>query len=300
MQNINQAHFEAEELSRKVLLHDWLRRIRNEPNKLIPFHAVNQLRPKGEHYVGLKTIEVSKIVGSTDRYDDFDSRFLPKEITLERWKGLRTAQLDGKEFPPIDVYKVGDVYFVKDGNHRTALAKTTGQFYIDAYVTELDIPVDLDSEDTIESFILKGEYAAFLERSRLPKVLPDHEEITFTRAGRYDVLYDHIRTHRYFMGLNLKRSITREEATLDWYNNLFLPTIEEIRENNLLKDFPGRTEADLYLWISDHRFFVSQAIGHDVGAETATLQVQSGSYKTPFQRVGEWIKKRTRKSRIAT
>jgi Domain of unknown function (DUF4032) len=291
MQNINQAHLEADDLSRKVLLHDWLRRIRNQPNSLIPFDAVKQLRPSGEHYVGHQTIEVAKIVGSTDRYDDFDARFLPKDATtLTRWKGLRAAQLDGKEFPPIDVYKVGEVYFVKDGNHRTALARTNHQVYIDALVTELDIPVELDTNDTIESFILKGEYAAFLDRSRLPKVCADHLDITFSKAGRYEVLYDHIRTHRYFMGINKKRTITREEAVLDWYQNLYLPTVQEIQENDLLKDFPGRTEADLYLWISDHRYFLSKAIGHDVGLEAAAGQVQEQAPRGVLERVFDWFK----------
>jgi len=284
-----QAQTEAEILSRRVLLHDLLRRLRGEPNDLLPFDSVSQLRPIGQSYRGLKTIEVEKITGTVDRYGDFDAHFMPKEpYTLERWTKLRSAQLEGTEFPPIEVYQVGEVYFVKDGNHRTALAKAQGQHYIDAYVIELDVPVDLSPEDTLKDVILKGEYAEFLEETRLNALRPDHQEIIFTKAGRYDVLIDHIRTHQYFMGLNQKRHIPWKEAVTNWYDKLYLPTVQEIRENNIMKDFSGRTEADLYLWISDHRYYLSQAIGHDIGPEEATLSVRRRTQRGLLHRVIEW------------
>jgi len=285
-----QAQLEAEALSRRVLIHDVLRRLRGKPNQLLPYSAVLELRPKSESYKGLQTIEVDKIIGSVDRYGDFDAEFMPKEpFTLDRWTKLRQAQLEGIEFPPIHVYKVGDTYFVKDGNHRTALAKAQGQHFIDAYVTELEVPVDLDPNDTIKDVILKGEYAEFLEKTQLPQLRPNHEPILFSRPGRYDVLLDHIHTHQYFMGLDQKRAVSWKEAVADWYDNLYLPTILEIRENGVLKNFPGRTEADLYLWISDHRYYLSQATGHDVGPEEATLSARRQATKSPLRRLGEWL-----------
>lgn len=285
-----QAQLEAEALSRRVLIHDILRRLRGKPNQLLPYSAVLELRPKSESYKGLQTIEVDKIIGSVDRYGDFDAEFMPKEpFTLDRWTKLRQAQLEGIEFPPIHVYKVGDTYFVKDGNHRTALAKAQGQHFIDAYVIELEVPVDLDPSDTIKDVILKGEYAEFLEKTQLPQLRPSHEPILFSRPGRYDVLLDHIHTHQYFMGLDQKRAVGWKEAVTDWYDHLYLPTILEIRENGVLKNFPGRTEADLYLWISDHRYYLSQAIGHDVGPEEATLSARRQAAKSPLRRLGEWL-----------
>ena len=285
-----QAQFEAEVLSRRVLFHDLLSRLRGEPNALLPFAAVNELRPKGEYYKGLQTVEVEKIVGSVDRYDDFDAHFLPKEpYTVERWTRMRSAQLSGTEFPPIEVYQVGAVYFVKDGNHRVALAKALGQHYIDAYVIGLNVPVELDPEDTLRDVILKGEYARFLEQTELGRLRPDHEPILFSKAGRYDVLLEHIRTHQYFLGLNWKRHVAWEEAVADWYDHLYAPTVAEIRESGILKEFQGRTEGDLYLWISDHRYYLSQAIGHDVGPEEATLSVGRSVHKGPLQRALEWL-----------
>ncbi|RDI94973.1 DUF4032 domain-containing protein [Meiothermus sp. QL-1] len=288
-----QAQFEAEALSRRVLVHDILRRLRGQPNDLLPYSVIASLRPRGESYRGLQTIEVDKIVGSVDRYGDFDAEFLPKEPhTLDRWAQLRQAQLQGAEFPPIDVYKVGEAYFVKDGNHRTALAKALGQRYIDAYVIELEVPVELAPGDTLKDVILKGEYARFLEQTRLPQLRPGHEPILFSKPGRYDVLLEHIRTHQYFMGLDQKRSVSWEEAVADWYDQLYLPTILEIRESGVLKDFPGRTEADLYLWISDHRYFLSKALGHDVGPEEALRSAQRQAHnplRRWLERLSSWL-----------
>lgn len=156
------AQLEAEALSRRVLIQGLLRRLRGQPNQLLPYSAVLELRPKSEAYKGLQTIEVDKIIGSVDRYGDFDAGFMPKEpFALERWTKLRQAQLEGIEFPPIHVYKVGDTYFVKDGNHRTALAKAQGQHFIDAYVIELEVPVELSPSDTVKDVILKGSTLPF-------------------------------------------------------------------------------------------------------------------------------------------
>jgi hypothetical protein len=287
-----QAQFEAEALSRRVLIHGILRRLRGKPNDLLPYKAVSDLRPRGESYKGLQTIEVDKIIGTVDRYGDFDAEFMPKEpFTLDRWTKLRRAQLQGAEFPPIDVYQVGEVYFVKDGNHRTALAKAQGQHYLDAYVIKLDVPVDLGPEDTLKDVILKGEYAQFLLKTRLPRLRPDHAPILFSKAGRYDVLLDHIRTHQYFMGLDQKRSIAWEAAVTDWYDNLYLPTVLEIRQNQVMKDFPGRNEADLYLWISDHRYYLSRSTGQDVGPEEATLALKHRTHKGLLSRLIDWFAK---------
>jgi hypothetical protein len=293
-----QAQAEAEALERRVWMHDLLRRLRGKSNELLPFDAVSALRPSGEHYLGVRTIEVDKIIGSVDRYDDFDAHFLPKvPHTLERWTHMRGAQLEGVEFPPIQVYKVGEVYFVKDGNHRTALAKAENAHYIDAEIIELEVPVDLEPGDTLRDLILKGEYAKFLEATHLHELRPEHLAIEFSTAGRYDILRDHIRTHQYYMGLDLKRHIPRAEAVADWYDNLYWPTVQEIRESGILREFPHRTEADLYLWISDHRYYLSRNLGHDVGVEEATKAVQQQAHKTPFMRVLDWVSQGFRRRR---
>jgi hypothetical protein len=293
------AQVEAEALAQRVFFHDLLHRLRKEPNELLPFHAVAALRPRGEHYLGVRPIEVDRIIGSVDRYEDFDHHFLPKEPhTIQRWAHLRSVQLKGAELPPIQVYQVGDVYFVKDGNHRVALAKAEQQRYIDAEIIALDVPIPPQPGDTLKDLIIKGEYAHFLEVTRLPELRPGHLEIRFTVPGRYDILLDHIHTHQYYMGLELKRSILWEEAVTDWYDRLYVPTVQQIRDRGILKSFPGRTEADLYLWIMDHRYYLSKALGEDVGAEEAARSYQEHFHKGPLERLFEalmeWWQQRRR------
>ncbi|TBH17483.1 DUF4032 domain-containing protein [Thermus thermamylovorans] len=284
MRGVWQAETEAERLERRVRFQELLYRLRGEPDTLLPFHQALALRPKGERHLGLRTIEVDKVVGSVDRYEDFDRHFLPKTPhTLERWKRLRALALAGVEFPPIEVYQVGEAYFVKDGNHRVALARATGQRFIDAYVIALEVPVPVEPGDTLKDLILKGEYAHFLERTRLKELVPEAEEIRFTALGRYDLLLSHIATRRYFKGLEEDREIPWEEAVVDWYRGLYQPTVAAIRRLGLLEDFPGRTEADLYLWVMDHRHFLAQELGVDLGPEEAAR-----SYEARF---GPWWKR---------
>lgn len=135
MQNRQQAKRELEYAKRRALINGVLATLRGEENHLMPFEWVRHLRPRGEHYRGTTPIPLEQVVGSVDRYRDFDLHFLPREEYLDdRWMSIRMAQLDGRELPPIQVYKVGDVYFVKDGNHRVSVARRLGQKYIDAEV----------------------------------------------------------------------------------------------------------------------------------------------------------------------
>lgn len=93
-------------------------------------------RSNGVH-VGRKVVEVSKIVGSVGRYDDFDPDFMPARANLaERWKRVDMAFHRGVELPPVSLYRIGDAYFVKDGNHRVSVAHYQGVETIDADVVE--------------------------------------------------------------------------------------------------------------------------------------------------------------------
>lgn len=271
----DRAYQEGQALSQKAWLHGILQRIRGEPGELLPFHAVAQLRPSGEHYLGIQTIEVAKIIGSVDRYADFDRHFLPKtDFTVQRWTQLRKATLEGVELPSIQVYKVGQSYFVRDGNHRVALAKTTGQIYIDAEIIELDVSVAPEPGDTLLDLIIKGEYARFLEVTRLPSLVPGHPSILFSKPGRYDILLEHIHTRQYFKGIEEQRYIPWEEAVVDWLHSLYEPLAYEILDGGVLADFEGRTVTDLYLWIMDHRYYLSQELGRDVDSAQATIDYQ--------------------------
>ena len=265
------AQREAERVRSRAFWHKVLDGLRGVDNDLLPFSAVQHLHPNAESYGGTKAIPIEQIVGSVDRYRDFDHYFLPKvSHTIDRWAGIRQAGLEGKELPPIQVYKVGDVYFVKDGHHRVSVARNAGQKYIDAEIIELSVTVPPNSNDSIKDLIIKGEYAGFLEQTKLNQLKPDHERILFTVPGRYDILIGHINTRKYYLGRNLQRDVSWEEAVCSWHDRLYARVVEQMRKYDVLERFPGRTEADLYLWIMDHRYNLAQQFGQDVGSEEAT------------------------------
>ncbi len=267
-----QAEHDAGQAQRRSSLNNILALLSGEENELLPFDAVKNLRPHGEHYRGMQAVELEKIIGSVDRYKDFDMGYLPKSNhVLDRWANIRRLKLQGTELPPIQVYKVGQTFFVKDGNHRVSVAQAEGQKYIDAEVIELDVVVPPEPGDDLKTLIIKGEYAKFLEQTKLNTLRPNHAEIMFSTPGRYDVLLDHIRTRQYFLGINLQRDVAWEEAVSNWYDRLYKHMIDEMRAGDALHSFPGRTEADLYLWMMDHRYYLTKNQGHDVGSKEATM-----------------------------
>lgn len=89
-------------------------------------------------YRGMKTVEVEKIVGSVGRCRDFDSSFLPVKVSMSgRWSRVDRAYHQGVELPAVSLYKIGDTYFVRDGNHRVSVARYHGAAAIDAEVVEI-------------------------------------------------------------------------------------------------------------------------------------------------------------------
>src|SRR6476659_4914662 len=118
------------------------------PNELLSFQEVREKLPiKSQAYVGVKAIPVANIIGSSDRYEDFNRRFLPPQTqTRTRWESVDVATLTDVMLPPIDVYHIGNAYFGLDGNHRVSVAKEKGMAFIDARVVELHTAVPLDRD----------------------------------------------------------------------------------------------------------------------------------------------------------
>jgi hypothetical protein len=91
---------------------------------------------------GQREVEVRRIVGSVGRYRQFDRNFMPRKASLrDKWERVDRAFVRGEELPPVSLYKIGDAYFVEDGNHRVSVARYQGVEMIDAEVTELLTPV---------------------------------------------------------------------------------------------------------------------------------------------------------------
>jgi hypothetical protein len=215
---------------------------------------------------GLETVRLDAIVGSLNRYHDFDRAFLPvKNVTASRWENIDLAYYQHKDLPPVLLYKVGQVYFVVDGHHRVSVAREQGQEEIEAEVRECFARVNITPDLQPEDLVILGEKVKFLERTRLDQFRP-RARVRLTILGGFDRMAEHIAVHRYFMGIDLKRDISDQEAVTHWYDTVYLPIVKMIRQSKILKEFPGRTEGDLYLWVLDRQQYLSQVEGQPLQA----------------------------------
>jgi hypothetical protein len=247
------------ESRRKALLAALLDSVRRQPSEMLAFEAVRAcLNIHGQVALGHQTVPVKHIVGSEGRYSDFDRRFLPRtEAVEQRWRSVERAMDRLIDLPPVDLWKISDVYFVRDGNHRVSVARWMGQGHIDAYVTELLVDVPLTPDLSVRTLLFAEEYNDFLEWTNLHALRPD-ERIEFSELGGYLELVRHINAYRYSLGQQLGRTIERDEAVAGWYDSVFLPIVQVIRQQHALKRFPGRTEADLYRWAMDNRSAIGE------------------------------------------
>jgi uncharacterized membrane protein YfbV (UPF0208 family) len=229
-------------------------------NELLGYDEVREQIPiRGQHYLGVKQVPIDKIVGSMGRYHDFDRAFLPTQVrTKERWVSIDKAHIAQVELPPVELYKLGEIYFVKDGNHRVSVARERGQEFVDAYVTQIDISVRLTPDLKVDDLVMKKEYALFLMHTRLESTRPD-ANLETTLTGVYERLLEHIAVHRWYLGEERQSEVPLEEAAAHWYDTVYLPLVEIIRQQNVMKEFPGTSEADLYLWIMEYQGYLRQA-----------------------------------------
>jgi nucleotide-binding universal stress UspA family protein len=239
---------------------------------------------------GLQDIPLKAIVGSVGRYADFTRTFLPKQSDDQsRWVNVfkATSEISTSGLPPVEVYQIGSAYFVKDGNHRVSVARQMGVEYVQAYVTEVKTTVPLTPDMDFEAILVKAHYTEFLEKTRIKDLRPD-ADLCVTLPGQYERLLEHVEVHRYFMGIEQEREIPYEEAAAHWYDTVYMPIIAVIRERGLLRDFPDRTEADLYLWIMEHRAELEESLGWQVDAEQAADHLAS-EYSTRAERVASRV-----------
>ncbi len=228
-------------------------------NNLLSYDDVKEkLRIGGPIYRGMKTVRVDQIAGSLNRYHEFDRAFLPKEDQLvTRWTKVDRAFYEDIHLPPVVLYKVGDVFFVVDGHHRVSVAREQGQEYIEAEVRECATRVNITPDIKPEDLEILGAKVDFLERSGLDKLKPE-ANIKLNIPDGFNRMLEHIAVHRYFMGLDFKRDISEQEAVVHWYDTVYMPIVNIVRESGLLDEFPKKTEGDLYLWTLDHQHYLYQ------------------------------------------
>ena len=231
--------------------------LRRDPgsNQLLSFDEVKSaLGAVSQVYIGMREVPVAKVVGSVGRHRDFDRAFLPSKSgdVARRWKKIDQMMHRAEELPPVSLYKIGDAYFVQDGNHRISVARQQGVEIIDAEVTELRSRVPVDSALTSRNLLDKIEHRHLLERLPVDSVLPE-VKVELSDISDYRKLATYIEAHGFRLSQLWKRYVSPEEVLRDWYEYSYAPISEMIREERILDAFPGRTELDLYLWVIYHR-----------------------------------------------
>lgn len=241
-------------------------RLRGESADLVSYDEVCQHLPPDViiRHNGVREIPLSAIVGSVGRYNDYTRDFLPlRDSDRERWARVRASLDEMRGWDPIDVYQLGDVYFVNDGNHRVSVARQMGVPTITARVTEVPVKVPISAEDDPEAIIAKARYADFLNRTNIDQILPS-ADLRLTFHTQYDILLNSIQA---FALENSGQETTTSSVLHGWYEKVYLPTIEIIREHQTQGAFPDRTEADLFVLLLVHGKEVSEQLGWEVSAE---------------------------------
>jgi len=230
-----------------------------QPTTLLSYSEVKEkLAIGGPIYRGVETVEVKKIAGSLNRYHEFDRAFLPKkDNTAQRWQRVNRAFYKEISLPAVVLYKVGDVYFVVDGHHRVSVAREQGQIFIDAETRECATKVSITADLRPEDLQILGEKVDFLKRTKLDKIRPE-ANIKLNIPDGFSRMLEHIAVHRYFMGLDLQRDVPEDEAVAHWYDTVYLPIVKIIREREVLRNFPKKTEGDLYLWVLDRQHYLAR------------------------------------------
>ena len=155
----------------KAFLQEMMGLLRGQSAELLSFEDVRaRLRLREESYKGLQDIPLERIVGSVGRHKDFTSAFLPRTNEMrDRWSRVYAKMNSMEGVPPIEVYQVDDVYFVRDGNHRVSVARDMGAGTIQAHVTQLPTSVNLEPGMTLEDLDAAAAYVIFLEETELKR-----------------------------------------------------------------------------------------------------------------------------------
>jgi hypothetical protein len=229
----------------------WLRREPDDVNEILPFdEVVAALGRSGERRLGLQVVPLDAIVGSVDRTRDFDRLFRPRsQRTRERWERLARAQRRGEAIPPIDAYKVGELYFVRDGHHRVSVAHALGLRSIDAFVTEVTTTIDATGISRRGDLITKDLRRVFLDRVPLPG--PALCTILVTDAWSYAELSETVEAWGFRLMQQEARYLDRATVARRWYAEEYRPVVRMLDQADLIGD---RTETEAYLHLACQRY----------------------------------------------
>lgn len=265
-------------LRSKAALERFWAGIRGESLDLMPYDEVSsKLRAVSQTNIGVQQVPLENIIGSVNRTSDFDRNFRPlSDGDRSRWANVKAAMTSPYTtgVPPVSLYKIGEAYFVLDGNHRISIAKEMGLDSIEAYVTEVKTKVPLSSSFTLEELAEKAALADFLEDTHLDRILPGID-LSLKRIENYPLLVEHINVHQYYMGIDQNREVSFDDAALDWYDHVYSPVVKIIEDSGLRYEFPDFTITDLYLWVLDRQQDLREEYGTSFKTENVVDFVAS-------------------------
>ncbi len=240
---------------RSQLLAELGRRLRREPDDvalILPFdEVVEALGMVGEVGLGLRSITLDSIVGTVDRTRDFDRGFRPTTPRVRgRWQRIAAAQRRGESFPPISVYRIGDLHFVRDGHHRVSVAKSLGREDIDAYVTQVRTRIATGDVLRLADLPLKGHERLFAERVPL-----DEQQLARVRPSdpwEFGRLAEGVEAWGFRVMQERREYVGREEVARLWYEEDFLPVVKTLREGEFIR--ASETEGDAYTRVVSARY----------------------------------------------
>jgi hypothetical protein len=239
---------------RRAVMARLARRVGRGPGDIdviLPFdEVVAALGRVEERYAGLQTIPLDSVMGTVDRTKGFDRQFRPTSAHVRaRWERIANAVRRGEAMPPISVYRIGDVHFVRDGHHRVSVARALGRTHIDAYVVEVVTRVGADRDLTVGDLPHKTHARMFYERVPLPARARDRVKVS--DSWDYGVLAEAVEAWAFRAMQDRAEFWDRPAAAKRWYEEEYEPVVEMLREAEMLGE---GTEADAYLRMAALRY----------------------------------------------
>ena len=239
---------------RRATLAGLTARLRGEPDDVrlvLPYEEViAALGFVSEQSAGAAVVPLDAIVGTVDRGRDFDRRFRPTSGRVRsRWEHIAAAMRRGESMPPVDLVRIGEIYFVRDGHHRISVARALGRADIDAYITEVVTRLGAEKTITLADLPLKSHKRVFFERVPLPDNA--RSEITLTDPWAYDRLAEAVEAWGFRTSQDRGEAISRREAAFLWLETEYRPVVEMLREVDLIGN---RTAAEAYMRVSAERY----------------------------------------------
>jgi hypothetical protein len=257
-------------------------RLRGEPGDVrmvLPYEEViDALGFVSERSVGVEVVPLDAIVGTVDRDRDFDRSFRPTSGRVRsRWENIAAAMRRGESLPPVDLVRIGEIYFVRDGHNRVSVARALGRRDIDAFVTEVTTRVGAGKTITLGDLPFKSHERVFFERVPLPANA--REEIQLTDPWDYARLAEHVEAWGFRTSQERHEAIGRRETAFQWLENEYRPVVEMLREADLIG---AGTETEAYMRVSAERYRLIRT--HRWDEEVIQRLIEGGARRTRRRR----------------